>query len=309
MEPTGTIDLPAVVPFDLAKTVAALRRRPNALTDDMCDGEYRRVLTLGGRERVLGVRQIAPDRVRVRGLDGAPVDAESNEAAAIIQRMLGLDVDLAPLAARLEGDPLLSGLLRRLAGMKPPRYPALWITFASIVPYQQVSLESGVAVTNRLITALGTRHGVAGQVAYGFPSAATFLRAEPEVLRVTGLSAAKIRALRAIAERIEAGELTEEEIAPLGDEAAIARLTALPGIGPWSAQIVLLRGFRRLTVFPQGDAGAIRNLRVLYDLPQEEVARKGEALLRLMGPWRGYLYFLLLGSNLLARGLVEPAEE
>jgi DNA-3-methyladenine glycosylase II len=123
------------------------------------------------------------------------------------------------------------------------------------------------------------------------------------------LSAAKVRALRAIAERIVSGELTEREIAALDDEAAVARLTTLPGIGPWSAQIVLLRGFRRLSVFPAGDAGAIRNLRVLYDLPQEDVARKGEAILRQMGPWRGYLYFLLLGSNLLKRGLIEPASE
>jgi DNA-3-methyladenine glycosylase II len=309
MEESRTIELAAVAPFDLAKTVAALRRRPNVLTDDFSDGEYRRVLPLSGRERVLGARQVAPDRVQVRALDGPLAEVERAEAAAIMRRMLGLDVDLAPLAASVADDPLLSGLLRRLAGMKPPRYPALWVTFASVVPYQQVSLESGVAVTNRLIAALGTRHERAEHVSYGFPSPAAFLAAEPDTLRACGLSAAKVRTLRAIAERILSGELAEEEISALDDEAAVTRLTALPGIGPWSAQIVLLRGFRRLTVFPAGDAGAIRNLRVLYDLPQEEVARKAEAILRQMGPWRGYLYFLLLGSNLLKRGLIQPTTE
>src|SRR5579862_2358016 len=87
------IELPALAPFDLAQTVAALRRRPQSLTDALVADEFRRVLPVGGRERLLGVRQVAADRVRLRALDG-PLAAgdERAEAAALVTRMLGLDV-------------------------------------------------------------------------------------------------------------------------------------------------------------------------------------------------------------------------
>ncbi|MBF6591372.1 MAG: DNA-3-methyladenine glycosylase 2 family protein [Ktedonobacterales bacterium] len=305
MSATDSLELAAVPPFDLAMTVAALRRRPHSLTDALVDGEYRRVLSLDGVERLVGVRQLAPDRVRVRALDGPLGSAAGEEAARLVERMLGLRVDLAPVAARVAGDAHLAALFRRLAGMKPPRFPSLWVTFACVVPYQQVSLEAGVAVMNRVIQALGTRHLYEGQTYFGFPTPERFRAADVAMLRGRGLSAAKVRTLTHVAELILSGELTEAEIEPLEDAAAVARLTALPGIGPWSAHLVLLRGLRRLSVFPAGDSGASRNLRLLFDVPADDLPRLERALLETLGPWRGELYFLLLGRSLLARGLIQ----
>lgn len=302
-------ELSAVAPFDLAQTVAALRRRPHSLTDTLVEDEYRRVLLLVGRERLLGVRQVAPDRVRVRALDGPLAEDERQEAAALVTRVLGLDVDLAPVRAIAREDAGIRALAAGLAGLKPPRYPSLWVTFASVVPYQQVSLESGVAVMNRVIAALGTPHEREGIVYYGFPRPERLLAAEPDALRGCGLSAAKVRTLTALAERIVAGELTEEQLEALSDAEAEERLRALPGIGPWSAHLVLLRGFRRLAIFPAGDSGATRNLRLFLGVPESEVPHASAALLERLGPYRGYLYFLLLGRSLLARGLIAPSTE
>lgn len=301
------IDLPALAPFDLALTVAALRRRPQSLTDALVDGEFRRVLLLAGEERLLGVRQVSAECVRVRALDGPLVGAACGEAAALVTRMLGLNVDLAPLRALARTEAALGALAEGLGGLKPPRYSSLWVTFASVVPYQQVSLESGVATMNRVIAALGTPHLVDGAVYYGFPTARRVIEVEPDVLRSCGLSTAKVHTLRLIAERILSGELTEEQLASLPNDAAEERLRALPGIGPWSAQLVLLRGLRRLAVFPAGDSGATRNLRLFLGAPPEDVERISAALLERMGAFRGYLYYLLLGRSLVARGLVAPS--
>jgi DNA-3-methyladenine glycosylase II len=78
----------------------------------------------------------------------------------------------------------------------------------------------------------------------------------------------------------------------------------LPGIGPWSAALVLLRGFGRLEVFPPGDSGAQRGLNALLRL------RTPESLARVVdrfGEYRGYLYFCGLGGSLLAKGLIHAA--
>ncbi|MGZ3510494.1 MAG: hypothetical protein ACXVAC_19240, partial [Vulcanimicrobiaceae bacterium] len=64
------------------------------------------------------------------------------------------------------------------------------------------------------------------------------------------------------------------------------------GIGPWSAAVVLLRGFGRLDTFPMGDSGVARSIRLLTGDPNAQV----DGVLEALGPTRGMLYFhLLLG--------------
>jgi len=78
-------------------------------------------------------------------------------------------------------------------------------------------------------------------------------------------------------------------------------LRELPGIGPWSAALVLLRGLGRLDVFPPGDVGAMRGLSALLRVgPGAPLDRAIERF----GDLRGYLYFYGLGSSLLKKGLI-----
>jgi DNA-3-methyladenine glycosylase II len=105
---------------------------------------------------------------------------------------------------------------------------------------------------------------------------------------------AKARALRGLAGKIASGELREEDLEPLPTPEAMRVLEAQPGIGPWTAGLILLRGLGRLDVFPGGDAGAARGLRSL--LGDEDPA----AALAALGPYRGMLYFHLLLARLRA---------
>lgn len=109
--------------------------------------------------------------------------------------------------------------------------------------------------------------------------------------------------VRALARAIESGELSEAALEVLPTAAARERLIALPGVGPWSAAVVLLRGFGRLDVFPPGDAGALRSLRALLPTPADSPQR----VIECFGERRGYLYFCLLGRSLLAKGLIHAA--
>jgi DNA-3-methyladenine glycosylase II len=88
---------------------------------------------------------------------------------------------------------------------------------------------------------------------------------------------------------------------------ALAELQTLPGIGPWSAGLVLLRGLRRMDVFPAGDVGAARNLPALLGLSEGWSPADASAFAARFGDRRGYLYFLGLGAQLLSRGLIAPA--
>lgn len=307
--PQEQVELPALAPFDLQQTVAALRRRPTQQAEALIDGEYRRIISVDGRERLIGVRQCAPDRVTIRALDAALTPAERETVASVIERMLGLDVDMTPLHASLAFDERLTHLAHQIAGMKPPRFDTLWHTFLCIVPFQQVSVDAGTSMLNRMIVRFGIHIEHHGHLYHGFPSAQSVRDATYDDLRGCGLSQAKIRTLQYLAAQITEGAISETEIEALDDADAVARLVQLPGIGVWSAQIILLRGFRRLSFFPPGDSGAARGLRSLFDLPAEQVADTLAPILERLGQWRGYLYYMILAHKLMQSRIITPYGE
>jgi len=75
-------------------------------------------------------------------------------------------------------------------------------------------------------------------------------------------------------------------------------------VGPWSASVILLRGFGRLDVFPPGDVGVARGLGELLSLTARGAL---ERLVQRLGDHRGYLYFCALGGALLKKGLIHAA--
>jgi DNA-3-methyladenine glycosylase II len=85
---------------------------------------------------------------------------------------------------------------------------------------------------------------------------------------------------------------------------ALRTLVQIPGIGPWSAGLVLLRGLGRLEVFPPGDVGAARGLSALLELEPGVALSRG---VERFGKLRGYLYFFGLGGSLLRKGLIHAA--
>src|SRR5690606_35303364 len=119
-----------------------------------------------------------------------------------------------------------------------------------------------------------------------------------------GLSRRKAEALRHAARVVVAGELDETALLRAPADDAVRALTELPGIGPWSAGLVLLRGLGRLDVFPEGDVGVARGLGALMRLRSPASLAR---VVRRFGDLRGYLYFCALGAALLDRGLIHPA--
>ena len=98
----GMMTLAALPPFSLPLTVAILRRRLTNLVDTIEGGEYRRLLRLGERERLIAVRQSGPVTVEASALDG-PLDAAERDALApLLVRMLGLSRELAPVIAAFD---------------------------------------------------------------------------------------------------------------------------------------------------------------------------------------------------------------
>lgn len=301
--------LPTRGPFHLEATVRVLQRRPTNAVETFEDGRYRRVrATAQGPALVSVWNEGTLDAPALRFAIGAGEDSAETrlEVGTTLRKVLALDRDPAPFERLAEDEKALRPTALALRGMRPPRFGELFEGFANVIPFQQVSLDAGIAVVGKLVRQFGDHLDVEGRRFFAFPAADAIACARLDALRRCGLSRTKAEALREAARAVEAKVLTEERLAAMPTPDALALLRELPGIGPWSAALVLLRGLGRLDVFPPGDVGVAKGLGALLHLRSEAALAR---LVERFGDLRGYLYFCALGANLLARGLIHPAEE
>ncbi|HEY5218762.1 MAG TPA: hypothetical protein VIJ16_03080 [Gemmatimonadaceae bacterium] len=300
---TTTLEIPVATPFRLDLTVSALRRLPTNLVDVYTqDGRYLRAL--GGFEKpvVVSVTQVRADRLSVSVRGGGA--REAREAVAIVSRMLGTERDLSDFHRHARTIPWLSPLVRRMRGLRPPRYPALFEACVNAVLFQHVSLHAASAILGRVVLTLGTRVEHDGMPLTVFPTMERFLGADEVEMREFGISAGKLATLRRVGEAMAGGVLSEAILDERSSAEAGLLLRGIKGIGPWTAAVILLRGMGRLDAFPGNDSGVAANLALVAggSLDAGVVAKS-------LGRQRGMLYFNLLLARLEARGEIGRASE
>lgn len=288
--------LPVVEPYRLDLTAAVLRRTSANVVDVAApDGFYRRAFADPAGAVVVTVHQRAAGALTVE-IDG-PRRAH-DRIAALLPRMLGTRVDIAPFLRAARRVDWLAPLARRMRGVHPPRYPTLWEASVNGIVFQHVSLHAAGAIMQRLIERLSEPVPSGELSLRAFPSAESVAALGEAGLRATGLSMAKIRALEGLAAAERAGLLETDAFEALASAEVAERLKAHRGVGAWTAALVLLRGLGRLEVFPENDSGVARGLRALTGAEPNATA----PVLEILGGQRGMLYFHLLLARLEARG-------
>jgi DNA-3-methyladenine glycosylase II len=172
-------------------------------------------------------------------------------------------------------DPRLAQLMKQVGPCKLRPGSEPFPSLARAIVAQMISTKAAKAISERLEMALSPR---------GLTPAAV-KKASEEKLRGVGLSRNKVLALKDLAERSTNGQLPLDRLAEFDDEDAIASLTAVRGIGRWTAEMFLIFSLGRLDVLPVDDFGLRAGVRDLYQLPE----LPGRAALRTQGEtWRPY---------------------
>jgi DNA-3-methyladenine glycosylase II len=250
-------------PYSLGLTAERYSRFPEVV--DRFDGRtYRRLLPVGPRGVLLTVEQegtAARAVLRVR-LDGerARSDAAGEAATRVLDRSLGASTPVSAFYRAHRADPVLGAPIRAFRGLRIAGVPSLWEALVTAVLAQQVNLKFAYDIRRELSLAYGRRARFSGETFVAFPSPDPLAEETLPRLRRFRLSRSKAVAIREVARAFTSGALSEEVLAPLPDEDAIARLIALRGVGRWTAEIGLLRGFGRSDIFPAGDLGVVKYL-------------------------------------------------
>jgi DNA-3-methyladenine glycosylase II len=301
-----------VPPFRLDLTVWALRRRSRNLIDRWDGTTYRRVLVVAGRPTEIAVQQASSSATPALTVTATPplrTALEKQSVRSVVDQLLGLRIDLTDWYRMAAGDPRLRPLADAFRGMKPPRFPTLFEAVVNGFACQQLSLEVGLELLNRLATISSPRFGTSRDPRYAFPSAQDIARLPPAKYRAIGFSGQKVRALLDLARAITRRDLELEPLAREGDAVVRQRLLELRGVGRWTAEYVLLRGLGRLQVFPGDDVGAQKRLaRWLGRSRPLDYA----GVSRAVDPWQPYagmVYFHLLLDGLSQAGALKSASE
>jgi DNA-3-methyladenine glycosylase II/AraC family transcriptional regulator of adaptative response / DNA-3-methyladenine glycosylase II len=257
------VDVSALRAFLVAHAVPGLE------DVEVLDGggtRHRRVVAVEGASVVLTVT-LPADEVGTASITAhGPADAVPTALAAG-RRWVGLDLDPEPGVAALRHDPVLGPLVRARPHLRVPGSTDPFETAVLVVLGQHVSLAAGRDFAARLVDAHGARVACPDSCSGGdpggrppglraFPDAATLAALDPiDLQRAVGVTAARAGSVVSLARALTEGELAfgDGELAQPDVAHARARLLRVPGVGPWTADLVALRALRDPDVFLPGD--------------------------------------------------------
>jgi len=183
----------------------------------------------------------------------------------------------------------LAHLLNTLG--EPPRWfrdPG-FATLLYIILEQQVSLQSAKALYTRLEATVDPL------------TPENFLTLDSTLLREIGFSRQKTAYSQNLAQKLVDGELDLAALATLDDETVLKQLTALKGIGPWTANIYLLEALRRPDIWPSGDLALAVAVQEIKGLEQRPTPKELDELGEVWRPWRSVAAHLFWHSYLVKR--------
>ncbi|WAH37760.1 DNA-3-methyladenine glycosylase 2 [Alicyclobacillus dauci] len=274
--------------FSFDEVLGYLQRSPNECLHRV---ENRRVLKLmavaGAVCFVVIEESTSSNDITVHFPDGpTPTKEQRLEVVRAVWNWFDLDTDLRPFYTMAQTDTLLKELVTDYYGLRIVGVQDLFEAISWAIIGQQINLTFAYTLKRRFIEALGTGVEREGEMYWLFPTPAVVAGLEPERLTSLQFTGKKAEYLINVAGKIADGELTKEKLIAMGNFAAAEKaLTAIRGIGPWTASYVAMRCLRNRAAFPVGDVGlqnAIKHQLGLDRKPTENELRK------LAIPWRGF---------------------
>ena len=188
------------------------------------------------------------------------------------------DVVSAAITYLSDVDPVMRTTIEQIGPCTLKPDPDIFNALVDAIISQQISVKAADAIMARVRAGLPD----------GIMTPEALAACDSDRLRTLGLSTQKARYILSLVEHIQNGQLLLEELPMLSDEEIVQRLTAVKGIGRWTAEMVLIFTFGRADVLPVDDLGFLEGVRAAYNLPDRpkraEMLERGEL-------WRPYRTF------------------
>ncbi|BFT75667.1 DNA-3-methyladenine glycosylase family protein [Paenibacillus sp. P36] len=294
---TSSFTLPLPEPFRYEQNLGYLTRSTNECLFHVDNSDIYKLLLVGDNRVLIAVNSEDNLQLRISVLsstDTPVTPALLEHVARYVWEWFDLSTDLAPFYALAEHDPLLDQVTQDFYGLRLLGIPDLFEAMSWGIMGQQINLAFAYTLKRRLVETFGTRLDWQGRTYWAFPAPERIAGLAPEALTALQFTGKKAEYLIGVAQMMAEGRLAKEQLLKMNDFAAMEKeLLSIRGIGPWTANYVLMRCLRNAAAFPIADVGLHNALKHVLGLDEKPTLPHIRQLAENWKGWEAYATFYL----------------
>lgn len=279
------ITLPAN--FDMNANLGYLTREKNECLYEIENNIITKVIAIGEMQSLVQISVIDNQQMVVQFLNGSrPIEKREREKiATYIIEWFDLDNDLTPFYEMANSDPLLQIPAQKFSGLRVIGIPDLFEALCWGVLGQQINLAFAYSLKRQFVESFGDSIEWNGKKYWVFPPYERIAQLTPTDLAAIKMTVKKSEYIIGIARLMANGDLSKEQLKKMDFKEAEKSLIKIRGIGPWTANYVLMRCLRFQTAFPIDDVGLINSIKSLRNMNRKPTK---EEILALSEPWKNW---------------------
>ena len=274
--------------FSFKENISYLSRAANECMFEIRDDKVIKAIPVEDAIPLVEISEGTDNNLLIRFLSDSEPISESvrNEVVCYVRDWFDLDNDLKPFYAMAKTDPLLQQAVSEFYGLRTIGIPDLFEALCWGILGQQINLTYAYTLKRRFVETFGSSIEWEGRQYWIFPEPEAISKLTVEDLSPLKMTVKKCEYLIGVAQLMVEGSLSKELVMGTGDfKAAEKMLVKIRGIGPWTANYVLMRCLRFPNAFPIADVGlhnAIKHLTGSDEKPTKE------EILKLAAPWKNW---------------------
>ncbi len=282
--------------FDIKANLGYLARNKNECMFEVENEIITRVIVVGAIRTLVQIRVNEFNQMIVQFLKDSRPQNQSDHAAIVlyIRDWFDLDRDLTPFYEMAKADPLLKGPVQEFYGLRVIGVPDLFEALCWGILGQQINLAFAYTLKRQFVEKFGESIEWNGKKYWLFPTFDQIAQLTPEDLADIKMTLKKSEYIIGVAQLMASGELTKEKLVRLDShKVAEKRLVKIRGIGPWTANYVLMRCLRYTSAYPIDDVGLHNAIKYLTGAAKKPAKEELINLSVRWENWQAYATFYL----------------
>ncbi|GJM30084.1 MAG: DNA-3-methyladenine glycosylase [Cyclobacteriaceae bacterium] len=234
--------------------------------------------------------------LRVQTHDNILSESQKRQLKAYITEVFDLKTDLSQFYRAVKNEEIMAHLTQRYYGLRLIGIPDLFEALCWCVIGQQINLNFAYQLKKQLVYNKGERLQFKGVDYYTFPEVEVIAEMSTEEFAAWKFSNAKAQYIIGIAQAMLQGQISKEMLLGSSKEDAVKGLTALKGVGPWSAHYVMMKCCRENSAYPIDDVGLQNAVKIHSAMTRKPTKTELLQLSKRWNPWQAYATFYLWHS-------------
>ena len=291
-----TIEIYLTEPFSFSECLLFLNRSELEILHLIADGSLYKIVQIGEKNVLIRIKETQSSLI----VDFPSNDFPWKNCRKVVQHVeewLGLNNDIIGFYSMAKKDPLLRPLIEKYAGLRIIGIPDLFEALVWAVIGQQINLRFAYTLKKRLVERYGESLEFEGITYWTFPTLDKVVSLNIEDFKAMQFTSRKAETILEIAHAMKNGELSKDSLL-LEDNAQniYSKLTSIKGVGPWTAEYVMMKCFDIANAFPISDVGLHNALTNQMGLSQKPTLTDIKEMAEAWEGWKAYATFYLWRS-------------